>query len=66
MANGKQPQYFVKWKARSIFWQMEGDLNILENGRQHKDFEDGRQPKYFGKWKTTSSFDARKTTSISY
>ena len=28
--NGRQPQYFGKWKTTSIFWQMEDDLNILE------------------------------------
>ena len=35
------------WKTTSTFWQMEDDLNYLENGRR---------PQFFGKWKTTSIF----------
>jgi hypothetical protein len=43
LANGRQPQYFGKWKTTTIFgnWkttaifcQMEDDLNILEIGRR--------------------------------
>ena len=33
LVNGGRPQYFGKWKATSIFWEMENDLNILGNGR---------------------------------
>jgi hypothetical protein len=27
LGNGRQPQYFVKWKKTSTFWQMEDDVN---------------------------------------
>ena len=30
LANGRQPQYFGKWKTTSVFWEMEDDLNILK------------------------------------
>ena len=40
--NGRQTQYSRKWKMASIFCQMEDDINILENGRQHKLVETGR------------------------
>ena len=30
--NGRQPQYFWKWKTTSIFLKMEDDLNIFDNG----------------------------------
>jgi hypothetical protein len=33
LANGRQPQYFGKWKTTSVFWQMEDDLNILAIGK---------------------------------
>jgi hypothetical protein len=29
LENGKQPQYFGKWKTTSIFWRLEDDLNFL-------------------------------------
>jgi hypothetical protein len=29
LANGRQPQYFGKWKTTSIFCQMEGDINFF-------------------------------------
>jgi hypothetical protein len=32
LRNGRQPQYFDKWKMTSIFWQMEDDLSILPMG----------------------------------
>jgi hypothetical protein len=47
LGNGRQHQYFEKWKTASIPWQMEDDLNIVANGRR---------PQYFLKWKTTSIF----------
>ena len=28
--NGRQPQYFWKWKTTSIFLKMEDDLNIFQ------------------------------------
>jgi hypothetical protein len=34
LANGRQPQYFGKYKTTSKFWQMEDDQIILENGRR--------------------------------
>ena len=36
--NGRQPQYFRKWKTTSKFWQIEDDLNILANERQPQQF----------------------------
>ena len=58
LANGRQPQFFGKWKTTSIFWKMEDDLNFLENGRQPQFFDFGNDLKYlkieddlvFGKW----------------
>ena len=35
-SNGRQPQYFVKWKTISIFLQMENDLKKI---MQHKTFK---------------------------
>ena len=54
-SNGRQPQHFGKWKTTSFF-QMEDDLNILENGRRFQNLANGRRLQYFGKWKTTSIF----------
>jgi hypothetical protein len=47
LSNGRQLQYFGKWKMISISWQMEDDLNIFANGGQ---------PQYFGKSKKTLIF----------
>ena len=44
--NGRQPQFFDKWKTTSICWQMEDDLIYFVNGRQ---------PQCHFKWKTTST-----------
>ena len=33
LANGRQPQFFGKWKMTSVLWQMEDDLSFLANGR---------------------------------
>ena len=35
---------FRKFKTTSMFWPMEDDLNILENGRWHQCFITGRWP----------------------
>jgi hypothetical protein len=40
-------QVYCNGKATSNSWQMEDDLNFLENGRR---------PQLFGKWKTISIF----------
>ena len=54
--NDQWPQYGSKWKMTSIFFQMEDNLNYLENGRQPQSLLNGIWPNYFGKWKTTSIF----------
>jgi hypothetical protein len=41
--NGRQPQFFYKWKTTSILLHMEDDVNFSENGRQLQS----------EKWKTT-------------
>ena len=48
LGNGRRPQFFEKWKTKSMF---------LENGIQpHFRNQIGRRPQLFGKWKTTSTF----------
>jgi hypothetical protein len=59
LRGGRQPQSFSiqdninfgKWKATSILWKMEDNLNSWENGRHI--LANGRQPAYFSKWKKT-------------
>ena len=33
LENGRQPQFFSKWKTTSIFLKLEDNLNCFENGR---------------------------------
>jgi hypothetical protein len=33
LGNGRQQQFFGKWKMTASFWQTEDNLNIFENGR---------------------------------
>jgi hypothetical protein len=70
LANGRQPQYFgkwkppqyfIKWKTTPIFWQMVDNLNMLRNGRQTQlkiedniNFGKKKMTSIFGKWKMTS------------
>jgi hypothetical protein len=43
---------------------MEDNLNILANGRQHKDFEDGKRPRYFVKWKKLGTAQSQLSPSL--
>ena len=46
------------------FLEMEDDLNLFENGRQHHFFLMEDDLNVFGKWNTTSIFFKWKTTSV--
>jgi hypothetical protein len=45
--NGRQPQFFQKWKTTSTFSKMEDDLNIFKNGRRPQLFKNGIRPQFF-------------------
>ena len=56
LSNGRQSQYFVKWKTTSIFCKIDENLNMMRNGRQPQSFvklktisilENGGQPFLF-------------------
>ena len=52
-ANGRRPQYVVKWKKTSNCWQMEENLKLLANGRQPQFVGNWKTVKIVGKWKTS-------------
>jgi hypothetical protein len=43
LKNGSQPQFFQKWKTRSIFKKIEDDLNFWKSEAELKNLENGRQ-----------------------
>jgi hypothetical protein len=56
LANGKEPQYFVKWKTTLIFLQMEKDLYIWQMEDHFNILANGRRPQYVEKSRTTPIF----------
>ena len=65
IVNGRQPNFFLKWKTTSILLSMEDNLNCFINGRQSQLFAKRMRTsivlqmkdnlKCVWKWKTTSN-----------
>ena len=49
LSNGRQPQYFVKCKTTSIFWQVEDNINFLKIEYDLNILANGKRPQQFGK-----------------
>jgi hypothetical protein len=52
----KRPNFFQKWKTKSIFSKMEEDPNLFEKGRRPQLFSNGKQPQHLIECKMTSIF----------